>query len=101
MIIELNTTFTQDEKDILMEYKDVDIKLFVDTGSLFYSSVRNGKAHNELFTETPNRMIGVGGLYLLDVNDELRTLYMGEKGKDSNYYFWGNYGNLKTALEGL
>ena len=101
MIVELNTAFTQAEKDILMEYSDVDIKLIVDTDNLFYSGVGGGEAKNELFTETPNRMVGVGGLYLLEVNDELGEWYMGEKGKDNKYYFWGNYGDLKTALEGL
>ena len=100
MIIELNTDFAHAEKDTLKKYNDIDIKLFIDTDDLFHRGVRDGEKYNELI-DNPNRMISVGGLYLLEVADELDTWYMGDKGKDGNYYFWGNYGDLQTALESL
>jgi hypothetical protein len=102
MIIELSIDFTQFEKDIFaeLEYDDVDIKLFADTDRLFYSGVRDGEVYHELI-ENPNRMIGIGGLYLLEVKDELGEWYMGDKQKDNSYHFWGNYDDLKTAIEGL
>jgi len=102
MIIELNANFAQTEKNIFIElgYGDVDINLFVDSKKLFYSNVRNGAVHNELI-KNPNRMIKIGGLYLLELKDELGEWYMGDKNKDDCYYFWANYGDLKTAIEGL
>ena len=91
MIIELNTNFTQEEKDILSEYREVDIKLFIDTN--LFNNDKN-------MPKNPNRMIGVGGLYLLEGKDTLGSWYMGDWNKGS-YSFWGNYGNLEIALKSL
>ena len=96
MMIELNTTFTQEEKDALQGYGDVDIKRFIDSKKLFHSSIQGTVA-----MENPNRLIGVGGLYLVELKDEPGEWYMGQRHKGDTYHFWGCYGDLKNALEGL
>jgi len=48
----------------------------------------------------PNRMIEVGGLVLLEEKSDIGEWYMGEKSK-STYSFWGNYGDLESAIKGL
>ena len=100
MIVELDTHFTQEEKDIL-KCGDVSIQLFIDTNILYYECRQEGKCCNENIV-TPNRMVGIGYYYLLELKDELRTWNMGLKKQDEfSYYFWGNYGNLKEAFESL
>ena len=99
MVISLNTNFSNEEMKILKEYKDVDVKLFINSESLFHVGVWNGENRMDL-VENPHRLIGVGGLYLLEEKGELNEWHMGDS-KEGVYYFWGNYGDLKDALEGL
>ena len=100
MRVELNTHLTQEEKDIL-KCSDVSVKLIVDTDMLFYECRKDGKLYTETI-ENPNRMIGIGGYYLLELKDEIGEWNMGvQKQDDLSYLFWGNYGNLKDAYEAL
>ena len=100
MIIELETDFDEKEKKLLGEYNDIDIKLFIEHDRLRLSGIENGEKYTEILSK-PRRMIGVGGLYLLELCDEPNEWYMGLLGKDSNYSFWGNYGDLEFALKSL
>ena len=92
MMVFLNTQFNEDEAFILMEFinhfnMEVSIVYSVDTDKL-------------TGVNCPNRMISVGGLFLVEEKDETQEWYMGDKNGDT-YDFWGNYGNLKDALNGL
>jgi hypothetical protein len=98
MIVELNTDFSEVEKSLLKGYKDVDIKLFIDTDHLFHDGVVEGKVY-QIKAENPNRMITVDMYCLLEEKDELGTWNMGQRENDCKYVFWGNYGDLATTLK--
>jgi len=92
MMLYLNTQFSEGETRILAQFTqrhnmELSIVYAVDRGSI--KGVDN-----------PRRMIAVGGLYLCESADEPLTWYMGDK-MMGQYGFWGNYGNLLDALEGL
>ena len=93
MVFELSTHFDESEKRLLMEYEGFEIKLTVQSDTLFYD--------NGVPILTPRRMIGDGEYYLLEVADELNEWYMGVRDKNLNYVFWGPYRNLETALKSL
>ena len=95
-MFELDITFSEAEKKLLTEYSDVDIKLTVRSDALFYTGEEYRVA-----IENPRRMIGVGGLYLLEVEDEPNEWHMGQFEKDFTYIFWGSYGDLENALKSL
>ena len=94
MIIELSTHFNEEEKNLLREYNDVDIKFFIESDNLSIGTGDNKAVDN------PKRMIGFGGLYLLELEDEPDDWYMGQW-ENSYYNFWGRYGDLDSALKGL
>jgi len=100
MLIELSTFFTKEEKALLTKFKDVDVKLCVQSDKLLYGSLSEGKTYT-LTIKNPRRIIRVGGLYLLEISDELNEWHMGQRESDSTYIFWGNYGDLATALDSL
>ena len=100
MVIELNIDFNEMEKAILSQCKDIDIKLFVDTDSLFHIGVSNGVEYRKKITQ-PNRMIAVNPFFLLEEKDELGTWYMGQLEDAYTYCFWGNYGDLETTIKAL
>ena len=95
MIVELNTDLSEAEKSLLKDYRDVDIKLFVDTDHLLHDGVSE-----QTKAENPNRIISVDTFYLLEEKDELGTWYMGQREK-GKYVFWANYGDLDTTLKAL
>ena len=94
MIISLSTYFSETESKLLEEYRGKVLPV-IDKDKLFHASI--GK---KLKVDEPNRMVAVGGLFLLEVKAELDTWYMGQYHKGI-YSFWGNYGALQDALEGL
>lgn len=103
MIHKLNMDFSEEEKRILYEFEyggDVDVRLCVRKGRLFYSGLENGEPAKWPI-ENPRRMIGVGGYYLLETEDELGEWYMGVAESDFTYSFWGNYRDLENALRSL
>ena len=88
----LNTDFSADEKDTL----NIFVQRYNMEIQIIYSIVPeklNG-------IEKPNRMILAGGLYLCEEKDELQTWNMGQF-FNGRYDFWGNYGDLNSALAGL
>jgi hypothetical protein len=92
MLYKLRTEFSDAEKEILYSHIDkfnYTVSFFISVNSEHLSGV-----------DEPNRMIGVGGLYLLEEKGCPNEWYMGEL-KNSTYGFWGNYGDLKSAIEGL
>lgn len=91
-MIFLNTTFNQNENEILCNYIN---KFKIEVGVLL--SIDDDKLSG---IDNPNRIISVGGLYLAEEKDELQSWYMGQEIK-GNYDFWGNYGSLKDALDSL
>lgn len=88
----LNTMFDDEEVAILKEFIEKN-NLAI---SIFYSIDTNALAG----VENPNRMIFVGGLYLLEEKDEPKEWYIGQL-SNGVYDFWANYGSLKDALYGL
>lgn len=92
MILRLETCFSEEENHIINSFTQHNgIELFV------ARSIDTGKLKG---VSNPNRIIAVGGLYLCEEKDELSSWYMGQKHNDQ-YSFWGNYGGLQEALEGL
>ena len=92
MIINLETRFTEDEKIILntfVQENQIEIHILYNIDDKKLNGISN-----------PNRIIFVGGLYLCEEKDELSSWYMGQKIKEI-YDFWGNYGILQEALNGL
>ena len=92
MIEYLDLNFDDEERAILNEY----IEKYNQEISVLYS-VDTEKISG---TETPSRMIFVGGLYLLEEKDSLKEWHMGQL-LDGVYDFFGNHGDLKSALYGL
>jgi len=92
MIKYLNTQFSDEEKNI--------IDLVTQRDNMELSIVYAVDINNIKGITNPNRMIAAGGLYLCEEKDEPSSWHMGEK-INEQYDFWGNYGNLLDALEGL
>ena len=92
MIENLNLNFNDEERAILDKY----IEKYNQEISVFYS------IDTEKITgaETPNRMIFVGGLYLLEEKGSPNEWHMGHL-LNGVYDFWGNYRDLENALYGL
>ncbi len=92
MITILDTGFDMDENKTLSEFVNrfnMEIAVFYSVRTESLSGVNN-----------PNRMISVGGLYLLEEKDEPKSWYMGQL-INGVIDFWGNYGSLHDALNGL
>jgi len=92
LILYLNTQFDEEETRILHSYIGQvrgDISVVYAMNAANVSGVTN-----------PNRMIRAGGLYLCEEKDEPGEWHMGQL-CDGTYDFWGRYGNLHDALEGL
>jgi len=100
MVVGLHTFFTEEERVILMEYRDIDVKLYIEADKLVYRGIKDGEECADVI-KNPRRMIGVGGLYLLEIDDEPNEWHMGQLESDFTYGFWGNYGDLGTALKSL
>ena len=100
VIIELSVNFSDKEKNQLSAHNDIDIKLYIQSEKLLFIGTTDGKEITEIITN-PNRLVGVGGLYLLELRDEPNEWYMGEKSNDNAYRFWANYGDLENALTSL
>lgn len=49
----------------------------------------------------PRTIIEVGGLYLVEAEDEPDNWYMGRRGSDGVIECWGQYGDIETALRAL
>ena len=110
MVVELNTNFNEEEKKLLSEYKDINIKLFIDTDKLvekFYiwdneKKVITDKIVEEYAVKMPNRMFGVfHGFWFVECKEELGTWHMGDLKDDGTYSFFGNYGDLEKALRSM
>ena len=105
MIIKLKTDFSKTEMKIFKNYiakhyTAIDVRLFINTDLLYDTGINEGEEYKTKI-ENPRRIICVGGLYLLETEDELGTWNMGDYNDKGIYHFWGNYGDLKSALEGL
>ena len=92
MIRYLSTQFSDEEKKI--------IELFTQRHNTELSIVYAVDTDKIKGVDDPYRMLFVGGLYLCEDKDEEFSWYMGQK-NNGHYDFWGNYGNLLDALEGL
>jgi hypothetical protein len=104
MII-LETAFTDLEKQILCEYAvkiGGEIKIFysITEKSIFYESTIEGNRQLCKF-ESPNRMIEIGGLYLLEDKGSIGVWNMGDFNRERGYVFWGEYGALDAAIRAL
>ena len=91
-MIFLNTTFDDEENAILSGY----INKYNQETQIFYSI----KIESLSGVSNPNRMISVGGLYLLEEKDEPREWYMGDL-NNGKYDFGGKHISLEDALYGL
>ena len=49
----------------------------------------------------PRTIIEVGGLLLVETQDEPDDWYMGDRAKDGVIECWGRYGDIESALRGL
>jgi len=92
LILHLNTQFNEEETRILHGFMrqvrgDISVVLAMNADQV------NGVTN-------PNRMIRVGGLCLCEEKNEPGKWYMGQM-SNGTYDFWGRYGNLHDALEGL
>jgi len=101
-MILLNTILSDDEKQIIEAYISEfggEIKLFctVDEKRLFHT----GANQTLIAVEDANRMIAVGGLVLLEEKSDIGNWNMGDFGEENGYVFWGEYGDLDSALRGL
>ena len=47
------------------------------------------------------RALAVGGLFLIEAEDEPDDWYMGQMAKDGSIQCWGRYGTLRDAIHGL
>jgi hypothetical protein len=47
------------------------------------------------------RALSVGGLFLVEAEDEPDDWYMGQIAKDGTIQCWGRYGTLRDAIHGL
>jgi len=98
----LNTALTDDEKHIIEKYVSEwggEIKLFctVDETRLFHAA-----ANKTLMPILDaNRIISVGGLLLLEEKSDIGMWNMGDFSEKHGYVFWGEYGDLASALKGL
>ena len=92
MIGYLSTHFNEDEKRT--------IELFTQQYGIEISICYAVDMDRLRGIDNPNRMIYVGGYFLCEEKDEPLSWYMGQKVK-GQYDFWGNYGDLHNALEGL
>ena len=92
MMLYLNTEFSDEETEVIAQFTQRH------NAELLIVYVVDGDCVKGV--DNPNRMIYVGGLYLCEDKDEPFSWYMGEK-SNGQYGFWGNYGALPDALEGL
>lgn len=51
--------------------------------------------------ENIKSILSIGGLYLVEELGSEDDWMMGQKHKDGKIYCWGNYGQLKDAIDGL
>jgi len=101
-MILLDTRLSEAEKQIIENYVSeygTEIKLLcaVDEKRLFHTGAQ------QLLTaiNDANRMIDVGGLVLLEEKSDIGNWNMGSFSAETGYVFWGEYGDLDTALWGL
>ena len=47
------------------------------------------------------RALAVGGLFLIEAEDEPDDWYMGQMAKDGSIQCWGRYGTLRDAIQSL
>lgn len=92
-ILFLCTAFSRQEQDIVQAYA-----LKCGTEISILCAVDSTRIEGDI---VPRRMLYVGVLYLLENKEEPGEWYMGDKAKDGVYAFWGNYGSLQDALDGL
>ncbi len=64
---------------------------------VFY--ITNTKTYYKI--EDVKSILSIGGLYLVEEFDSEDDWMMGQKHKDGKIYCWGNYGQLKDAIDGL
>lgn len=91
-MIFLETTLTEYEKSLLNRY------LEKNSGSIsLVYAIEKRKLRG---VTNPNKILFVGGLYLCEEKQDQNNWYMGQE-NDGLYEFWGSYGSLEEALEGL
>ena len=93
MYLYLNTQFNDEETMVIHRYCD-EYKIEL---SILYS------VDTALFEESslmPNRIIYVGGYYLLEEKNDDGKWNMGQR-HNNNLSFWGKYGSLEKALHNL
>ena len=93
----LNTQFTEEETKTLRDYIDA---CNTDVSNIDLAIVYAVDTNRISGVTDPRRMIAVGGLYLCEEKDDRGVWYMGDQ-NNGNYSFWGSYGNLQEALNGL
>ena len=101
-MILLDTMVSDTEKQIIANYTaeyGAGIKLFctVDETRLFHA----GTNQTLVAVKDANRMIDVGGLVLLEEKSDPGNWNMGDFSEKTGYVFWGEYGDLDSALRGL
>lgn len=92
MIFLLDPEFSNKEKTILNTYAE---KYNAEIQIVYSIDMDAVKGIQE-----PHRMIFVGGLYLCEDTTELLIWNMGQLAQGV-YSFWGKYGDLENALQGL
>ena len=92
MIVYLNLDFDDEEKAVLNEF----IGRYKQEISILYSV----NAEKIVDAYNPNRMIFIGGYYLLEEKESPKEWHMGMIVNDK-YVFFGNYGDLRSAINGL
>jgi len=113
MIIELSTNFSDTEKNLLKQWADVDIKLYIDVNKIIDSSYVFKKENNvvvvtdkpieikasEMPGMMPNRIICVDYFYwLVEQKDEPGSWYAGLRGKNGAIICYDKYDDLETAF---
>jgi hypothetical protein len=104
-MVMLDTTFSEEERRILLEFvvkfgKEVKVLYAVDENNVFYEGLVGEERQNFHF-DAINRMIEVGGLYLLEEKNCLGVWNMGDWSLKKGYVFWGEYGTLDVAIKDL
>jgi len=111
MIVELSTNFSDMEKNMLKQWGDVDVKLYIDLHKIVDSSYVFNKERNiaddrliefnavEMPNMIPNRIICVAYFHwLVELKNEPGIWYVGLRGKDGTIICYDKHANLETAF---
>ena len=113
VIVELDTNFTDIEKNLLKNYQDVDVKLYIDLSKLVERFSRidkeSGVIDDKIITKNalefsemiPNRIIGIDSMWFVERKNELGSWYMGARSVDGTIDTFCKYVNLEEALKAM